>query len=279
MTLSFPSIPTSQDYTVTVKTTSLLGNTLYENTRRTTFRKQPLQKTTQGWLYAVSVLSFTQTETNGVAQLDADTAQLRSNLLIETDASGGMLRVCNKEELRDKWKVLQPQLLKKYRRSDHITPGMVEGIGQVLHGDGYLEDVLSRGYEYGTLFPPFYGRSYDGEQPVQGRPRTIARFLGNIDLSLQTEVKRREQVPPDVGLGLVVEGKIDTALYQEDAARQALRTMTDQYNLDTTLRSQHRESYEFDHRDELLNAAQFTIYGVQGVFMNKTVCTLQPVID
>jgi hypothetical protein len=156
---------------------------------------------------------------------------------------------------------------------------MVAGIGQVLHGDGYLEDVLARGYEYGTLFPPFYGRSYNDEQPVKGRPRTIARFLGNLDLPLQTEVKRRQQVPPDVALGLVVEGKLDTDLYQEDAARQALRTMTDQYNLDTTLRSQHRESYEFDHRDALLNAAQFTIYGVQGVFMNKTICTLQPVTE
>jgi hypothetical protein len=108
MTLPFPLLPTTQDYTVTVQTTSLLGNMLYENTRHTIFRKQPLQKTPQGWLYAVSVLSFKQTENNGVAQLDADTAQLRSKLLIETDASGGMLRVCNKEELRDKWKEIPP---------------------------------------------------------------------------------------------------------------------------------------------------------------------------
>ena len=276
MTLSFPPIPTSQDYIVTVQTTSLLGNMLYENTRHTTFRKEPLQKTKQGWLYAVSVLHFEQTETNGLAQLDADTAQLRSKLLIETDAAGGLLRVCNKEELRDQWELLRPELLRKYRRSDHITPGMVEGIGQVLHGDGYLEDVLSRGYEYGTLFPPFYGRSY-GEQPTAGRPRTIARFLGNLDLPLQTQIARQPQVPSDVALGLVVEGTLDAAAYEADAARQALRTMTDRYDLDTTLRSQHRESYEFDHHDALLNAAQFTIYGVQGVLMNKTLCTLQPV--
>ncbi|TGE29456.1 hypothetical protein [Hymenobacter metallicola] len=275
MTLSFPLVPTTQDYTVTVQTTSLLGNLLYENTRRTAFRKQPLQKTADGWLYSVSVLDFKQTETNGVAQLDADTAQLRSHLLIETDAAGGLLRVCNKAELRNQWQALEPKLLKKYRRSEQITPGMVAGIGQVLHGDGYLEDVLRRGYEYSSLFPPFYGQSYD-EQPTQGRPRTIARFLGNLDLPLQTEIKRQAQVPADVAVGLAVEGKVDMEAYQEEAARQALRTMTDQYDLDTTLRSQHRESYEFDHQEALLHAAQFTIYGVQGVFMNKTLCMLQP---
>lgn len=260
-----------------VQTTSLLGNMLYENTRHTMFRKQPLQKTDLGWLYAVSMLSFKQTETNGLAQLDADTAHLRSKLLIETDVAGGLLRVRNKEALREQWEMLRPQLLKKYHHSDYITPDMVAGIGQVLHGDGYLEEVLARGYEYGTLFPSFYGRSYD-EQPTEGRPRTIARILGNLDLPLRTEVKRRMEVPLDVAIGLVVEGALDRDLYQEDVARQALRTMTDQYNLDTTLRSQHRESYEFGHDGELLNAAQFTVYGVQGVFMNKTVCTLQATI-
>ena len=87
---------------------------------------------------------------------------------------GGLLRVYNKEKLRDQWELLRPELLQKYRRADYITPGMVEGIGQVLPGDGYLEDVLSRGYEYGTLFPPFYGPSYGrtyGEQPTADRPR------------------------------------------------------------------------------------------------------------
>ncbi|RPD45943.1 hypothetical protein DNI29_17525 [Hymenobacter sediminis] len=274
MTLSFPLVPTPQDYTVTVQTTNLLGNLLYENTRRTTFRKQPLQQTAEGWLYEVSVLDFTQTELHGQAQLDADTTELRRRLLIETDATGGLLRVCNKPELRAQWADLEPKLLKKYRRSDYITPGMVAGIGQVLHGDGYLEDILRRGYEYGSLFPALYNQAYS-EEPLPGRPRTIARFLGNLDLPLQTQITRQPQPPADVQLGLVVKGQVDTAAYPAEAARQALRTLTDQYDLDTTLRSQHLESYEFDHYSALLNAAQFTVYGVEGVFMSKTVCTLQ----
>ncbi|PJJ59363.1 hypothetical protein [Hymenobacter chitinivorans] len=275
MTLAFPLLPTSQDYTVTVQTTNLLGNLLYENTRQTTFRKQPLQKTAAGWLYEVTVLSFQQTENQGLAQLDADTAQLRRRLLIETDAAGALERIANKEELRAQWAKLEPELLRKYRRSDQITPGMVSGLGQVLHGDGYLEDVLRRGYEYGTLFPAFYGQTY-GEHPVPGPPRTIARFLGNLDLPLTTQIKRRTETLTDVELALVVEGQVDQETYPAEAVRQGLRTMTDQYDLDTTLNSQHVESYEFDHRSSLLNAAQFTVFGVQGVFMSKTLCTLQP---
>jgi hypothetical protein len=275
MNLAFPLLPTTRDYTVTVQTTNLLGNLLYENTRQTTFRKQPLQKTAEGWLYEVTVQSFQQTENQGLAQLDADTARLRRRLLIETDAKGALQRICNKEELRTAWARLEPELQRKYRRSNQITPGMVSGIGQVLHGDGYLEDVLRRGYEYGTLFPAFYGQEY-GETPVPGPPRTIARFLGNLDLPLTTRIKRRPQTLPDVELALVVEGQVDQHAYPAEAVRQGLRTMTDRYDLDTTLNSQHVESYEFDHLSALLNAAQFTIFGVPGVFMSKTTCTLQP---
>lgn len=273
MTLLLPQFPAAQLCTTTVKTTSLLGNLLYENTRITRFRKQPLEKTSSGWLYAVTVLDFHQTEQNGLAGLDADTAALRSELLIETDYTGQLVRVCNKASLREQWDTLHPKLRKKYKGSDTVTPGMVDGIGQVLHGDGYLEDILRRGYEYGTLFPALYGQPY-GTIPTPGQPRTLARFLGNLDLPLTTAVKRQEKVPDDMAYGLLVKGQLNMTEYQADAAQQALRTMTDQYDLDTTLRVEHVESYEFNMDRELCHAAQFTVYGVEGVFMNKTLCTM-----
>ena len=275
MTLSPPLSPTTQEYTVTVEVASVLGNLAYVNTRRTRFRKQPLHPTPQGWCYAVTVLDFEQSEGRGLAQLDADTASLRRELLVETDAAGGLLRIGNKAELQRQWTELQPQLLHKYRHSEEISPAMVTGIGLVLNGDGYLEDVLRRGYEYGILFPALYGPHYTA-QPVPGRSRTIARFLGDLDLPLQTTTRRQEPVPADVHLGLLVEGQLDAANYPADAAQQVLRNMTDRFNLDTTLRVQHLESYEFDHNAELQHAAQFTVYGVEGVFMNKTMCNLAP---
>ena len=143
----------------------------------------------------------------------------------------------------------------------------------MLHGDGYLEDVLRRGCEYGTLFPGLYGQSYTAA-PLPGRPRTIARFLGNLDLPLLTTTRQQASVPADVRLGLLVEGQVDAEAYPAAEARQALRTMTDRYDLDTTLRLQHLESYEFDQNAELRHGAQFTVFGVDGVFMSKTLCTL-----
>lgn len=274
MTLTLPLAPTSLEYTIKVETANLLGNLAYLNTRQTRFRKQPLRPTAAGgWEYAVTVLAFEQTATEGLAQLDADTAALRRELLIETDASGTLRRIGNKPDLRQQWEALRPALEKKYRQSPDITPGMVQGLGHVLHGDGYLEDILRRGYEYGTLFPGLYGPHY-GPQPVAGAPRTIARFLGDFDLPLLTTVQRQTTVPADVHLGLVVKGQLDAAHYPAQAVRDTLRELTDQYDLDTRLNLEHVESYEFDHNAELRYGAQFTIFGVPGVLMSKTTCTL-----
>ncbi|MDJ0367931.1 hypothetical protein QMK33_22545 [Hymenobacter sp. H14-R3] len=275
MLLTAPLVPTTQECTITVETASLLGNLGYVNTRRTRFRKEPVRPAGEGWCYAVTVLDFHQTEEKGLAQLDADTAVLRRELLIETDASGALLRVCNKAELQRQWASLHPQLRKKYRYSKDIMPGMIDGIGQVLHGDGYLEDVLRRGYEYGTLFPALYGRHYTAV-PAPGPPRTIARFLGDLDLPLNTTARQQEPVPGDVAYGVVVEGLVNQEEFPRQALRESLRTITDQLDLDTTLRLQHLESYELDRNAELRHAAQFTIYGVAGVFMNKNLCTLAP---
>lgn len=274
MTLTLPLVPTALEYTIKVETANLLGNLAYLNTRQTRFRKQPLRPTaTGGWEYAVTVLAFEQTATEGLAQLDADTAALRRELRIETDETGTLCRVNNKEDLRQQWEALRPELEKKYRRSPDITPGMVQGLGLVLHGDGYLEDILRRGYEYGTLFPGLYGPHYDA-RPVPGSPRTIARFLGDFDLPLLTTVRAQPTVPADVQLGLVVEGQLDTAHYPAEAVRKALCELTDQYDLDTRLNLQHLESYEFDRNAELRYGAQFTVFGVPGVLMSKTTCTL-----
>lgn len=273
MLLTVPSFPATQAGTLTVQTTSLLGNLLYENTRTTRFRKESLGRAAAGWHYDVTLTDFQQTEPHGMAQLDADALALRRQLRLETDATGQLLRVTNKEQLRTHWAALRPQLLRKYQHSADITPGMIAGLGQVLDEEGHLEDVLRQGVEYGTLFPALYGQLYN-ETPTPGPARVIARFLANADLPMTTLVQRKLAVPADVAYGITVEGKLNGAEYPAEAVRHALRTMTDQQALDTTLRLEHRESYEFDEQHELRHAARFTVYGVPGIFMTKTICTL-----
>lgn len=273
-TLSPPALPASQLCTVTVQTFHHLGNTAYENTAETVFEKTLLSAGNEGRVFRLLIRSFRQTNTSGLNRLDEDMVKLKQELVIETDEAGRLRRVLNKSQLKQRFQELRPELLRQYTDAPFITPAIINNLGQVLKGDGYLEDVLNSSPEYRLLFPGLYGRTYTAAPEPLG-PRLIPRILANVDLPLLLSAARTETVPADVAYGVYVTGQIDETEFRADELQQAIRTITDQFDLDVTLRARHQESYEFDGRHELLYGAQLTDYQVPGVFSTQVVSTLK----
>jgi hypothetical protein len=272
--LSAPTLPASQVCTVTVQTFHHLGNTAYENTAETVFEKTLLSAGAEGQVFRLLIRSFRQTNTSGLNRLDEDIVKLKEEMVIETDEAGRLRRVLNKSQLKQRFQELQPEMLRKYTDAPFITPGIIINLGLVLEGDGYLEDVLNTAPEYRLLFPGLYGRAYTPTPEPLGT-RLIPRIMGNADLPLLLAATRTETVPADVAYGVYVTGQLDKAEFRADDLQQALRTITDQFDLDATLRVRHQESYEFDDRHELLYGAQLTDYRVPGVFSTQVVSTLK----
>ncbi|HEX8504094.1 MAG TPA: hypothetical protein VF630_01905 [Hymenobacter sp.] len=271
-----PVLPAGQLCTVTIQTFHHLGNTAYENTAETVFEKIPLSTGGGGRVFRLGIRSFQQTNTGGLNQLDEDMVKLKEELVVETDEAGRLHRVLNKSQLKQKFQELRPSLLRKYTNANvpFITPAIINNLGQVLEGDGYLEDVLNTSPEYALLFPGLYGRAYTATPEPLG-PRLIPRILGNVDLPLLLAASRPESVPEDVAYGVYLTGRIDETEFRADDLQQALRTVTDQFDLEVTLKAQHQESYEFDNRRELLYGARLTDYRVAGVFSTQVVSTLK----
>ncbi|HEX8326830.1 MAG TPA: hypothetical protein VF629_04770 [Hymenobacter sp.] len=272
--LAPPALPANQVCTVTVQTFHHLGNTAYENTAETVFEKTLLRAGSEGHVFRLLVRSFTQTNTSGLNRLDEDMTKLKEELVVETDEAGRLRRVLNKSQLKQRFEELRPSMLRKYTDAPFITPGIINNIGLVLEGDGYLEDVLNASPEYSLLFPGLYGRAYTATPAPLGR-RLIPRVLGNLDLPLLTAAARTESVPAGVAYGVYVTGQVNEAEFRADDLQQATRAITDQFDLDATLRARHQESYEFDDRHELLFGAQLTDYRVPGVFSTQVVSTLK----
>ena len=273
--LRAPAPPTTQQYTITTQTFHHLGNRAYENTTETLVEKTPLGPGDHGPVVRVQLRGFTESNPRGLNQLDALLIQLREELIIELDAAGGLGRILNKEQLTQKYQTLRPALLRQAEGLPLLTPAIIANIGLLFTGECYLEDVLRASPEYGLLLPGLYGRAYSAE-PVALGTRLLPRILGNVDLPLLVTATRTPTVPPDVAYGVYVTGQVDAEHFQAGGLQQALRTITDRFDLDTTLRARHQESYEFDAAGELRYAARLSDYGVAGVFSTQQVCTLKP---
>lgn len=273
--LQAPPLPVTQHYAITNQTFHHLGNRAYENTAETLVEKTSLGPGEHGPVVRVVVRSFTESNPRGLNQLDALLIQLREELLIETDAVGGLGRILNKEQLAQKYQELRPALLRQAEGLPLLTPAIIANIGLLFTGEGYLEDVLRTSPEYGLLLPGLYGRAYSAA-PVALGTRLLPRILGNVDLPLRVAATRTPAVPPDVAYGVYVTGTVDEEEFRASDLQQALRTITDRFDLAATLRARHQESYEFDATGELRHAARLSDYGVAGVFSTQQVCTLKP---
>lgn len=269
-----PVLPAGQVCTVITQTFHHLGNTAYENTAKTVFEKTLLDVDAERRVFRLCIRSFQQSSLGGLNRLDQDMVKLKEEMTIETDAAGRLHRVLNKSQLKQRFQALRPTLLRNHSDVPFITPTIINNLGQVLEGDGYLEDVLNTAPEYRLLFPGLYGRAYTATPEPLGT-RLIPRILANTDLPLLLSAARTEQVPANVAYGVYVTGRVDETAFRANDLQQALRTITDQFDLAATLRARHQESYEFDDRHELLYGAQLTDYQVPGVFSTQVVSTLK----
>lgn len=275
--LQAPALPAPQQCTITTETFHHLGNRAYENTTETQLETTPLGSGEHGPVLRVVLRGFTESNLRGLNQLDALLAQLKEELIIELDAAGGLGRILNKEQLVQRYQALRPALERQAKDLPLLTPAILANIGRLFAGDGYLEDVLRTAPEYGLLLPGLYGQAYSAE-PVALGTRLLPRIFGNVDLPLLVAATRTPTVPPDVAYGVYVTGQVDQAQFRAADLQRALRTVTDRFDLDTTLRARHQESYEFDAAGALRYAARLSDYGVPGVFSTQQVCTLKATI-
>lgn len=274
-----PSSP-PQRYAVTVQDSLRISNCITENAALFHFKKTLHQVTPQGFVFALETVDFTQTAGPELGPLVAEMVRLKEHLLLEIDGSGRLVRVVNKDELRRKWQALMPVLKARYRNSAAISPAQVERLGLILNGDGYLESVLAQSPEYRILFPVVYNQPYTATD-VHRSATTVPRFMGELDLPLLLETRLEGRPAAGELRRVVVEGFVDPATYPGEAVQQALRKLTDTFDLDTDLLSVHQESYVFEDspRQEMLEATRYTRYEVPGVFGKEIVVMAQLLID
>ena len=157
-----------------IQVQQVLGNWASSNTVTMRLRREQRPAVGKVARYTVSLLAFEQTNPQGLHALTADLAQLRQELLFETDATGAIANVVNTADLQARFAALEPFLRKKYRESELVTPAMLQAAGQVLADGQHLARVLGEAPEYALLFPDLEGSAFAPE-PMPHRPRRLPR--------------------------------------------------------------------------------------------------------
>ena len=259
-------LPAQQECAVVVQTELRIGGALYETTAQLVVRKTRQQSTPSGWLVEATTLDFQQEATNDLEELAGFLAEVKGRLLVELDHTGQLCRILNKEELQKKWAALRPALKARYRTSAEVTPQLLDQLGQVLHGDGYLEEVLLRAPEYQLLFPAIFGQPYS---TAAARPGTtvLKQFLGELDLPVLTDTRLASPPAADGTCTVQVVGWPAPEGYPAAGIRQAVRAITDRFDVVPNLNLLYSQTFALGPYpyQGVAHAASHVRYEVPGV--------------
>lgn len=278
--LDLAELPARQECVVVVQTGVRIGGVRYDTAAQLIVRKTRQRPTPQGWLVELSTLDFSQEPTSDLEELAGYLAQVKEHLLVEIDRTGQLSRVLNKEELQAKWAALKPALQARYRSSAEVSGQLLDQLGTVLHEEGQLEHVLRQAPEYRLLLPAIFGRPYYTAASQPGST-ILQRFLGELDLAVRTEARLAAPASAAGACTVQVVGWIDEAHYPAAGVRQAVRALTDRFDVDPALHLLYRENYGLGPApyQGVTHAASHTRYEVPGVVGREVTALLTTLTD
>jgi hypothetical protein len=269
----------TRQYRINQELSYSLEDFTYHNEIETDVSVTLEQKAEGGLIFTVKLLRQWQLKTDGLDRWDLDMAQLRKNLLIETDLSGKVKQVLNIDAVRALWQDLKPGLSAKYGDDEEGKAVINAGIA-LLYEHGELERVLQTSYLYHGLLPGLYHQEFkrDHDFTIHGS-RTIPNAIGTAALTFDTVTKLHEYDHITGVCRVKTEGEVDQKSLDKEGIAKLLRGLTDIYNLNTHVEGFHLEDYSFDRHHWITESAQLTQYAIEGTLMYRNLCTVKPLED
>ncbi|HEY0175518.1 MAG TPA: hypothetical protein VGC08_04005 [Pedobacter sp.] len=237
------------------------------------------KRAVEGYVFTIKLLRQWQLKTDGLDRWDLDMAQLRKNLVVETDVSGQIQQVLNIEEIKALWQNLKPAISSKYGHDEESKTVINSGV-ELLHTPGELERVLQTSYLYHGLLPGLYHQPFnrDNDFSVKGS-RVIPNSIGTAALTFNTVAKLHDYDSFTGACRVKIDGELDQESLDKEKITALLRGLTDIYNLNTHVEGFHLEDYSFDRHHWITESAQLTQYAIEGTLMYRNLCTVKPLED
>ncbi|QNK64797.1 hypothetical protein H7F33_10095 [Pedobacter sp. PAMC26386] len=266
----------SRKYRITQDITYTLDTFHYHNEIETDVLLT-LEKTAEkGFVFTVKLLRQWQLKTDGSDRWDLELATLRKNIVVETDATGKIIRVLNMDKIRELWQQIKPGLAEKYK-NDEESKTVINTSVNLLYTKGELEKVLQSSYLYHALLPGLYHEIFDQSHEYSTKGcREIPNAVGEFALPFRTEKKLKAYDKFTRQCSINIAGEIDQKGLDKDGIAELLQRLTGIYNLNTHIEGFHLEDYSFDGDHWITESAQLTQYGIEGTLMYRNLCTALP---
>ncbi len=257
--ISLPTEKYSKIYTLEIKQTVTSMNEVSNNTITLDVEKNFIKKDDFGYLFSVIVKKRTQTNTDGLRNMENFLSRLQHKTILRTDETGNIKSIANHEEIKELWNDSQNDFFKKFKRVDDID-NIIKRLNKLFD---VKEDFLSlfKQSEIGTLlFPPIYFSEIETNLKI-AQQKFYKDFFGPylLPFRLQTELHHLSNKKTPIRFTRF--GNIDQKFFNEDEIKLYFRRLYQTYNLSVNFETTYVEIYDLNNSYGIDNA--FQLFGVK----------------
>ncbi|MGO4877165.1 hypothetical protein ACEN2P_11235 [Pedobacter psychrotolerans] len=267
---------TSKAYQIEQQISYTVDDYQYHNEIKTEVRVTAMQKKAASLIFSIQLLKQWQLKNDGTDAVDLSMAELRKELLIETNRQGKIQQVINLPEIKDHWLEIRPAVAQKYSGNEALKE-LINDAVLLLYTDGGLNVAIQSSYLYQAILPGLLEQNFNKARHYTfNSHREIPNAIGQTAIPFKTMVKLADYDEIQHTSLIKIEGEIDHEHFDQDSVTEMFSELLDVYNLNAHVDGFHLESHEYGRDGMPLQSSQLTQYAIEGVLMYRNSCILTP---
>lgn len=190
-------------------------------------------------IFKVEMPLYKQTNSEGAYRWVGDLHELRERIICTLNENGQLGEILNLEEIQEKWKEIQPKILKMHQ-DEKYKAIFVKGIDELLQNGEQLAHALRYAMPYQLLFPGIHTKDFKKSEAIKGY-REIPNFIATKSIPVITNetIKDLENGQYQID----VKGVIDEDNFEQDKVTNMIRILKNRPRVPTLVKLNYIERY------------------------------------
>ena len=270
--LALLNIPAQRRYIVKAASRLILLNQVNESHEEATVTCFFASKDQEQLYFRLALEKIDQLTNTEEYNWEAQLSAAFETVELQTDLTGNILQITNKEQILDRWRQ-QRKIWQAKHRSSALPAEQLLQAETMLSVENGLETYLQHSSLYAILFPGLYGH-YELHQSWQ-QEKSIPRFLSEYSLPFVTQCSLTPTTEYDILRQLNVVGVLDETKLAQKPFAKWLKNAVDTYDLRVKVTAELQEEYDFERDGWLTHAEQFVVAEAAGCYSHTVARTLE----
>ncbi|MHA7059019.1 hypothetical protein ACWGOQ_0017470 [Aquimarina sp. M1] len=245
-----------------------------ENRIRCKVKKSFIRKDPIGYLFSVEILTRTQSNKEGVLDIENQLAGLQKKLVLYTDQHGDIISIVNRGEIYEEWDDQKNTFKNAYKDDLENIDTFIEGVNAIINNHEEFLNFVKKSEVSTLLFPPIYQQSLLSQRSVK-QQKVMHDFFDTTALPFCIDTRIVARNKQTMGYQIIRSGDIDNPRFDEESASTLISNLFDVHKYNIKIESNYLETLDLNNDDIIEEATMLLNVEVPGIYNYRQISKLK----